>query len=145
MDDWILDTYGIPSITSELGNDEQYKDYWQNRSPGEALSILKDNQEWIEHIYLKAGSQISFEGGSFSSSDELRKNNQIKLVTKVTNLGLSDSSDQQKVLIGTEYTGTSLLMSHTSPENLTSYSEFPMPKVKSRETINMEITLPFNK
>lgn len=43
MDDWVSDTFGIPSITSELGNDEQFKDNWENRSPHEALSIIKDN------------------------------------------------------------------------------------------------------
>ena len=47
MDDWVLDTYGIPSITSELGDDEQYKGYWENRSAQMALSIIKDNQDWI--------------------------------------------------------------------------------------------------
>ena len=67
-------------------------------------------------------------------------------MTKVTNNGLSDSPDEaQKVLIGTEYTGTSLLMSHTQPENLTAYNEFPVPEVKSRQTVNVEIILPFNK
>jgi hypothetical protein len=47
MDDWILATYGIPSITSELGNDGQYVNDWQNKSPEEALSIIKDNGDWI--------------------------------------------------------------------------------------------------
>ena len=37
MDDWVLDTYGIPSITSELGDDDQYKNYWENKSPEVAL------------------------------------------------------------------------------------------------------------
>ena len=63
----------------------------------------------------------------------------------MTNLGLSDSHEEQKVLIGTQYTGTSLLMSLTAPENLTAYNEFPVPIIKSRESINVEITLPFNK
>ena len=48
-------------------------------------------------------------------------------------------------MIGTEYTGISVLMSHTSPENLTAYNEFPVPVIKSRETVDVEITLPFNK
>ena len=59
-------------------------------------------------------------------------------MTKVTNNGLSDSPDEaQKVLIGTEYTGTSLLMSHTQPENLTAYNEFPVPEVKRAETTSL--------
>lgn len=67
-------------------------------------------------------------------------------MTKVTNLGLSDfASADFKVLIGTQYTGTSLLMSHVGADNLSSYNEFTMPPVKSRETLNVEITLPFNK
>ena len=75
MDDWILATYGIPSITSELGNDDQYKYYWQNISPDSALSIINDNGYWIEHVYQKLGSQLRFEGISFSAPDDFRKNN----------------------------------------------------------------------
>jgi hypothetical protein len=63
----------------------------------------------------------------------------------VTNYGLSDFNSEFKVLIGTQYTGTSLLMSHTASESLTAFNEFPMPAIKSRETMNVEITLPFNK
>jgi hypothetical protein len=145
MDDWILATYGIPSITSELGNDGQYVNDWQNKSPEEALSIIKDNGDWIEHIYQKLGSQLRFEGVTFSAPDELQKTNQIKLLVRVTNHGLSDFNSEFKVLIGTQYTGTSLMMSHTAPDRLTAYNEFPMPAVKSREAMNVEIILPFNK
>lgn len=43
MDDWILSELNIPSITNELGRDNQYSGEWQVKSKEIAFSILQEN------------------------------------------------------------------------------------------------------
>ena len=56
MDDWILATFNIPSVTNELGTDSQFSNGWVVNNAQEAFNICKDNSEWIEFVYQKMGS-----------------------------------------------------------------------------------------
>tara|TARA_B110000285_G_scaffold103429_1_gene117730 strand:+ start:265 stop:435 length:171 start_codon:yes stop_codon:yes gene_type:complete len=56
MDDWVLATFNIPSVTGELGNQDDFIEEWQVKSADMAWSILSDNTNWIEHTYHKIGS-----------------------------------------------------------------------------------------
>ena len=51
MDDWILATFNIPSVTNELGTDSQFSNGWVVNNAQEAFNICKDNSEWIEFVY----------------------------------------------------------------------------------------------
>jgi hypothetical protein len=37
MDDWVLATYNIPSVTAELGNESQYEAEWTVKNKETAL------------------------------------------------------------------------------------------------------------
>lgn len=43
MDDWVLQTYNIPSVTAELGNDSDFLQGWTVKSKETAFDICKDN------------------------------------------------------------------------------------------------------
>lgn len=52
-DDFIMSTYGIPSITSEMGFFGQYYKDWTCQSKGTCFEILRDNSRWMEYIFNK--------------------------------------------------------------------------------------------
>ena len=52
-DDYVMSTFGIPSITSEMGFFGQYYKDWQCQSKGTCFEILRDNSRWIEYIFTK--------------------------------------------------------------------------------------------
>lgn len=56
MDDWILATYNIPSVTGEIGNEADFQDEWTVQSPQKAYQITRDNIAWLEHTYQKIGT-----------------------------------------------------------------------------------------
>jgi hypothetical protein len=58
MDDWVLATYNIPSVTGEIGNSNDFIDEWTAKSLDKAYSIVNDNSPWIEHVLKKVGTQI---------------------------------------------------------------------------------------
>lgn len=51
MDDWILSTYNIPSVTGEIGNENDFINEWTVQSADKAYQITSDNLPWIEHTY----------------------------------------------------------------------------------------------
>ena len=56
MDDWILATYNIPSITGEIGNIEDFIDEWTVKSADKAYELVTQNEPWIEHTFQKVGT-----------------------------------------------------------------------------------------
>jgi len=59
MDDWVLSEFNIPSVTNELGTEDQYTDSWQVKDRETALTILEDNSHWLDHLYEKLGVQLT--------------------------------------------------------------------------------------
>jgi len=51
QDDYILSTYGIPSVTSEMGFFGQYIQDWRCQSKAVCFEILRENSRWIEYIF----------------------------------------------------------------------------------------------
>ena len=49
-DDYILATFGIPSVTSEMGYFGQYIKDWRCQTKSVCYEILRDNGRWIEYI-----------------------------------------------------------------------------------------------
>ena len=49
-DDFITATYKIPSVTSEIGYDNQFIEDWVVKSKEQALDIVKLNSQWIDYI-----------------------------------------------------------------------------------------------
>ena len=58
MDDWVLATYNIPSVTGEIGNQADFEDEWTAKSKERAYQIVRDNNPWIEHTLKKIGTQV---------------------------------------------------------------------------------------
>jgi hypothetical protein len=85
MDDYILSTFGIPSVTNELGNDTQYIGEWTVKNKDEALRICEDNSHWLEHTYKKLGNQISLTPLYYKPEKD-----SLRLYINITNEGLSD-------------------------------------------------------
>ena len=73
MDDWVLATFNIPSVTGELGNQDDFIEEWQVKSSDMAWNILTDNTNWIEHTYHKIGSQLSMDPIKYNVTDMKNK------------------------------------------------------------------------
>jgi len=69
MDDWILATFNIPSVTGELGNESEFIDEWTIKDSDKAFKILIDNNPWVEHTYHKIGSQLALDPVKYEKSD----------------------------------------------------------------------------
>lgn len=54
-DDYITGTFGIPSVTSEIGIDSQFSDEWVVKSSEVAFDIIRKNSKWLEYIYTNLG------------------------------------------------------------------------------------------
>jgi hypothetical protein len=50
-DDYITATYGIPSVTSELGVMGQFSNDWVIRSKEDAYEILSQNTKWVDYVF----------------------------------------------------------------------------------------------
>ena len=55
-DDFIMGTYGIPSVTSEMGFFGQYIKDWRCQSKGVCFEIIRENSRWIEYIFQNIAS-----------------------------------------------------------------------------------------
>lgn len=56
MDDWVLQTLGIPSVTNELGDEHQFHREWEVVSREAARDIVLENSPWLEFTFEKIGS-----------------------------------------------------------------------------------------
>lgn len=65
MDDWVLATFNIPSVTAELGDENQYIGEWTVKDKSTALSICQENSNWLEHTYKKLGNQINLQAAYY--------------------------------------------------------------------------------
>lgn len=50
-DDYITATYGIPSVTSELGVMSQFVNDWVIRSKEDAYDIINQNTKWVDYVF----------------------------------------------------------------------------------------------
>ena len=51
-DDYVLSKFGIPSVTAELGANDEYLDTWMCKDERSCFNILSENAPWIEYIIL---------------------------------------------------------------------------------------------
>jgi hypothetical protein len=52
-DDYVTGTFGIPSVTNELGNIDMYIDnYWIVKSKEQAFEIVTENSKWLQYVFL---------------------------------------------------------------------------------------------
>ena len=61
-DDYITATYGIPSVTSELGNMSQFINDFVVKDKEEAYDILTSNSKWVDYIFdnlVKYNKQVA--------------------------------------------------------------------------------------
>ena len=54
-DDYMLETFGIPSITSEMGFFGQFIKDWRCQYKSVCYEILRENAQWIEYIFTNVG------------------------------------------------------------------------------------------
>jgi hypothetical protein len=54
-DDYMLETYGIPSITAEMGHLNQYENDWKCVSPNACFDILDSNTKCMEYLFQNIG------------------------------------------------------------------------------------------
>ena len=89
MDDWVLSELNIPSITNELGTQDQYSDEkWLVKSKEDAMKICSDNSQWLDFVYEKLGVQMAIQPLFFE-----RKGENVTVTMQVSNLGLSNMND----------------------------------------------------
>ena len=50
-DDYMLSTYGIPSVTAEMGFYGQFTDDWTCSNKQICYDIIKENTRWIEYVF----------------------------------------------------------------------------------------------
>jgi len=50
-DDYMLSTYGIPSVTAEMGFYGQFVDDWTCSNKQICYDIIKENTRWIEYVF----------------------------------------------------------------------------------------------
>lgn len=70
MDDWVLQTLGIPSVTNELGNENQFHRSWEVQSREIARDIVLENTPWLEFVYEKIGVQLAMEPLWYENKDD---------------------------------------------------------------------------
>lgn len=54
-DDYMMETYGIPSVTAEMGHLNQYVNDWKCVSPNACFDILDSNTKWMEYLFQNIG------------------------------------------------------------------------------------------
>lgn len=54
-DDYVLAQFGIPSVTAELGENDDFIADWQCKNSQTCFNILSLNAPWIEHIMTHLG------------------------------------------------------------------------------------------
>lgn len=84
MDDWVLENLGIPSVTNEIGREDQYHNEWEVKSREDAREIVLANTPWLEFTYEKLGAEMAVEPLWYE-----RNGDQATFAVKVTNQGLS--------------------------------------------------------
>ena len=57
--DYILDTFNIPSITPELANDDYYSNDFFLPYDFVSRSVVRDNYPWVFHTFKKLAGQMS--------------------------------------------------------------------------------------
>ena len=149
MDDWILATYNIPSVTGEIGSIDDFIDEWTVKSADKAYQIVTENQPWLEHTFQKIGTQLKMKpvtyfeysapknGTSLAQKTEMLANE--KLITvklNVTNSGLSDMSSPYDLEISN--LDVSIVSSDQQTDGLRHLKIEPL---KSRETKLVQMTL----
>jgi carboxypeptidase T len=53
-DDYVLEQFGVPSVTSEMGYFGQYIKDWTCQSKSVCFEILRENSRWIEYVFSHA-------------------------------------------------------------------------------------------
>lgn len=54
-DDYVLSEFGIPSVTAELGDGDDFVDDWTCKNPQTCFNILSLNAPWMEYILANMG------------------------------------------------------------------------------------------
>lgn len=49
-DDYVLSEIGIPSVTAELGDNDDYVNDWICQSAVHCYNILSENARWMDYI-----------------------------------------------------------------------------------------------
>lgn len=94
--DWILNELKIPAAEAEIGSWQSYNKNWFPHTASTALSIVKENIDWLEYTYDKLGTQITIQPMGYTKfkTDPTKNHFQAKhgavLFINVTNHGLSD-------------------------------------------------------
>lgn len=55
-DDFIMSSYGIPSVTSEMGYFGQYIKDWRCSLKQVCFDIIRENDRWMEYIFQNIGT-----------------------------------------------------------------------------------------
>ena len=49
-DDYVMSSYGIPSVTAELGKQDSYINDWLCKGQFECYQVLNDNNQWVNYL-----------------------------------------------------------------------------------------------
>ena len=51
QDDWTLAATGVPSVTAELGDPDQFINEWQVKDAVTATQITNSQAPWLEYVF----------------------------------------------------------------------------------------------
>ena len=95
-DDYVLSELGIPSVTAELGRENQYSEEWANKNVEEAYKICSDNADYLDFTFQKIGAQLALQPVNY----QVMNDKYMRVLLNVTNVGLSDFSNIPGALKG---------------------------------------------
>ena len=55
-DDYMMATFGIPSVTAEMGFFGQFIKDWRCQTKSVCFEIIRDNSRWIEYVIGNVGN-----------------------------------------------------------------------------------------
>ena len=85
--DWILDQYGVPSVSPELANDDFYSNDFFLPYAFVARSVVRDNHKWLYHTFKKLAGQIKLHHNA--TYEVQPEHNYVSLNMTLQNIGMT--------------------------------------------------------
>ena len=104
-DDYMLSTFGIPSVTAEMGFFGQYIEDWRCSSKAICYEILRENTRWIEYIFKNltrisehviSPDEVKKEAKKVKSGDKTKEGGEEKSTTKQSKEDSTEKKETKK-------------------------------------------------
>jgi hypothetical protein len=104
-DDYMLSTFGIPSVTAEMGFFGQYIEDWRCSSKAICYEILRENTRWIEYIFKNltrisehviSPDEVKKEAKKVKSGEKTKEGGEEKSTTKQSKEDSTEKKETKK-------------------------------------------------